>query len=105
MILENSLNAQPSGLPLQVLCTKLGNIRLILYNAQCGAAKAAKTAAGIAVTLKTATLAKNKSVNKLYLSIVLQLQSSQFKLRITAYLILLIEKPLEIIFKPSLKVI
>jgi hypothetical protein len=97
------LDTQPGGPPPQALCTKPGNIRLVLYNTQCGAAKVAKTAAGMAATPRTATLAEDRSVNKPYSSAVLQLQSSQFKLCIAAYLILLIEKPLEITLKPSLK--
>jgi hypothetical protein len=38
--------------------------------------KAVKTAVGIAIILKTITLAENKLVNKLYLNIVLQPQFS-----------------------------
>jgi hypothetical protein len=67
--------------------------------------KAVKMVVGIAVTLRTVTLAENRLVNKLYLSVALQPQFSQFKLYITAYLTLLIEKPLEIISKLLLKAI
>jgi len=65
--------------------------------------KAAKTAAGMAATPRTAILAEDRSVNKPHLSVALQPQSNQFKLCIAAHLTLLIEKPLETISKLSPK--
>jgi hypothetical protein len=57
--------------------------------------KAAKTVVGMAATPRTAILAGDRSVNKPHSSVVLQPQSSQFKLCIAAHLTLLIEKPLD----------